>query len=127
MELKTMIKEGQLFSVPLNAGTKIYMGNLVILSSGYATGGAINGTMTVVGIADESVDNTGGAQSLKSVLVRRNECYCLPNDTTAPVTQALVGKMCYAKNQTTLTADSTAPAVGKVLEVNSDGIWVYIS
>lgn len=91
---------------PVAASTTIYAGSLVMLGSdGYARpAAAAAGNKGVVGVAAETVRNTG-ANGLFSVVVA--ECEALfENDGGAACVQATAGSACYASDdQTVANAD----------------------
>lgn len=121
-------KDGETIVVPVAANKKIYAGALVAAdASGYATPGATATTLTALGRAEESVDNTGGANGAKSVTVRRG-VFLFKNSAGDPVTQAELGKTCYIVDDETVSKSNaggnTQSVAGKVLGVGSDGVWV---
>jgi len=124
----TPFKNPLLIAVPLAAGVKIFAGSLVAASAaGLATPGAVAATLTYLGRAEEQIDNTGGAASAKSVLVRRGEAFKFANLAADPVTQASLGKVCYIADDQTVAATNgaaTRSAAGIVLGVEADGVWV---
>jgi hypothetical protein len=124
----TPMKDGKLISVPLAAGVKIFAGSLVAATAtGLATPGAIAATLTYLGRAEEQIDNTGGAASAKSVLVRRGEAFKFANLAADPVTQASMGKVCYIADDQTVAltnGGATRSAAGTVIGVEADGVWI---
>ena len=124
----TPMKDGELISVPVAANVVIYAGALVAASStGLATPGAVATALTYLGRAEEQVDNTGGAASAKSVLIRMGKAFKFKNYATDPVVQADMGKVCYIfdDEQVAHTDGSAArSAAGKVVGVETDGVWV---
>ncbi len=124
----TTMKDGELIPVPVAANVKIYAGALVAANAtGYATPGATTTTLTYLGRAEEMIDNTGGADGAKSVLVRRKRAFKFKNSGTDAVTQAELGKVCYIVDDETVAktnGTSTRSAAGTVVGVESDGVWV---
>lgn len=125
----TPSKDGELISVPVATNKKIFAGALVAANAtGFATPGAAATTLTYLGRAEESVDNTGGADGAKSVLVRRGKAFKFKNSGGDAVTQAELGKTCYIVDDETVSktnaGGNTQSAAGKVLGVESDGVWV---
>lgn len=99
-------KEGVLVAYPVGAATIIYKGALVsVRSDGYAYP-ARSGTATdqFVGVAYETVDNSGGAAGAKSVRVLKRGTFVY-NGTG--FTQASVGAPFYAADDNTLTTTAT--------------------
>lgn len=124
----TPYKDGELISFKMNASTTIEAGKMVAVDSdGYAIPAADTASTIVVGVADETVANTG-ADGAKSVLVRRGKLFKLANHST-PVTQASVGSNVVVVDAATvgLAATMTNDIVaGKCFGVETDGVWVLI-
>lgn len=124
----TPMKDGKLISVPLAAGVKIFAGSLVAATAtGLATPGATAATLTYLGRAEEQIDNTSGAASAKSVLVRKGEAFKFANLAADPVTQASMGKVCYIADDQTVAltnGGATRSAAGIVIGVEADGVWI---
>lgn len=124
----TPSKQGELISVPVAAGKKIYAGSLVAANaSGYATPGAAATTLTYLGRAEAFVDNTGGADGDQDVLVRRKLAFKFANSATDPVTQASLGTACYIEDDETVAktdGTGTLSQAGIVIAVDDNGVWV---
>ncbi|MFH1029561.1 MAG: hypothetical protein V1791_16300 [Pseudomonadota bacterium] len=124
----TPMKDGELISVPMATAKKIYAGSLVAANAtGYATPGATATTLTYLGRAEETVDNTG-ADGAKSILVRCGKAFKWKNAAGDAVTQASLGKTCYITDDETVSGTNaggnTQSAAGKVVGLESDGVWV---
>ncbi|MEW5903638.1 MAG: hypothetical protein AB1722_04750 [Pseudomonadota bacterium] len=124
----TQMKDGELIAVPVATTKKIFAGSLVAANAtGYATPGAVATTLTYLGRAEETVDNSAGADGAVSVLVRRGKAFKFANSGTDAVTQASLGKVCYIEDDQTVSATNgtnTRSAAGTVVGVESDGVWV---
>lgn len=124
----TQMKDGELVSLPVAAAKKIFAGALVAAdASGYVTPGAVATTLTYLGRAEALADNSAGANGAISVLVRRKKAFKFANFATDLVTQADLGKVCYIVDDQTVaktSATSTRSAAGKVIAVDTDGVWV---
>ena len=69
---KTEYREGVDISIPVDDGDIIYAGALVCVNAaGYAVAGADTAGLIFMGVARESVDNSGGQDGDVNVLVRR--------------------------------------------------------
>lgn len=123
----TQMKDGELIALPM-AAVKIFAGSLVAANaSGYATPGAAAATLTYLGRAEETVDNSAGNAGDKTVQVRRGKMFKWGNYASDAVTQAELGKPCfiYDDAQVAKTSNNGARSVaGIVLGVESDGVWV---
>lgn len=124
----TQMKDGELISVPVATDVVIFAGALVAANAtGFATPGAVATTLTALGRAEEYVDNTDGADGAKTVLVRRKKAFKFANHGADLVVQADLGKTCYIVDDQTVAktnGSSARSAAGKVLGVESDGVWV---
>ena len=133
-------RDGRQLPQPVAAGAVIHAGGLVALNTtGYAHGGAFAATDTVIGRAEQAMDNTGGADGAKSLNVGRHQVYRYDIATGDPVTQADVGKTVFALDDINIarTDGSNAgatppvaasrPAAGKLVLVDADGAWVDIA
>lgn len=125
----TPMQEGVLIPVPAAASTKIYAGSLVAANaSGYAVPGSTATTLTALGRAEESVDNSAGSAGAKVVTVRRG-VFKFANLAADAVTQAELGKTAYIVDDQTVAKTSgtnTRSAAGKVLGIDADGVWIEI-
>lgn len=116
--------EGITRSLPMAANTLIFNGALVMLN---ATGDAANAAagaadLPVMGIAEETVDNTGGAAGDKEIRVRSG-LFEFANDATHALTRAMTGDLAYAQDNQTMAANDTGnrPAAGWLHEVTPAG------
>lgn len=124
----TPMQDGELIPVPVAANIKIYAGALVAANAtGFATPGAAAATLTYLGRADEYVDNTGGADGAKTVLVRCGKAFKFKNLGADAVTQADFGRPCYIADDETVAktnANGARSLAGTVVGVDADGVWV---
>lgn len=123
----TQMKDGELIAVKM-AVAKVFAGSLVAANaSGYATPGAVAATLTYLGRAEETVDNSAGSAGDVTVLVRRNKAFKWGNYASDAVTQAEFGKLCYIYDDSQVaktSADGVRSVAGIVLGVDTDGVWV---
>lgn len=124
----TPFKDGELIVVPLAANVRIQAGTMVCASeTGFATPGATATTLAYLGMADEAAENSTAVDGTGHVRVRRGKAFKWANDPADPVTQANVGRVCFIVDNQTVAAshgDNTRSQAGKVLAVESDGVWV---
>lgn len=122
----TPLKNAEVIGVLVAAGAKIHAGAIVVANAtGYAAPGSTATTLTYLGRAEESVDNTGGADGAATVLVRRLNAFKWGNDGS--ITQAHQGKTAYIVDDQTLAATDgtgTRSAAGRIVGVESDGVWI---
>lgn len=96
-------------------------------STGFAEEGKTATGLTYLGVFDETIDNTGGADGDVSVMVCNHQAFLLDNAPADAVTQASVGKKCYITDAQTVSATSatnTKSEAGVVLEVNEYGYGI---
>lgn len=126
---------GLIRSLPC-AAVKIYSGSLVMInSSGYATPAAAssgNNALVVAGIAEETVDNSGGSAGDLYIRVKANDdcaAYGFNNNSGAAVDITHVGLLAHASDDNTVAnaaSSTTRPIVGYIHSVDDDGL-VYVS
>ena len=109
------------------AAVKVYAGGIVCANAaGFATPGATSATLTALGVAQVTVDNSGGAAGDKRIEVARG-CFYLANKSDDLVVQADVGKSCYIVDDETVAHSNgggTRSIAGIVREVDAGGVWV---
>lgn len=124
----TPYQDGDLIPVSVAANAVIHAGAMVVANaSGYAAPGSTATGLTYLGRAEAAVDNTGGANGARTVVVRRKKAFQFKNSGTDPVTQASLGKACYIVDDETVAATDgtgTRSAAGKVIGLDSAGVWV---
>ena len=126
----TPYKDGEAIPVPVAAGKKIYAGSLVVANAtGYAEPGSTATTLTAHGRAESRVDNNGGANGAKTIVVARKRAFKFANLASDLVSQAGLGKDCFIADDQTVAktnGGTTRSIAGQVLGVEADGVWVYI-
>lgn len=124
----TPVKDGEVVAVPMGANAKIFAGALTVANAtGYAAPGSTATTLTYLGRAEEYKDNTGGADGAMTIQVRRKKAFKWKNAAADLVTQAELGKTCYIVDDETVAktnGGNTRSAAGKVVGIESDGVWV---
>lgn len=101
----TPSRDGELYSLGVAANAKIFAGSIVCLnSSGYAVPGSDTAGLKAWGRAEENVDNTGGANGAKTVLVREG----VFKFAATGLTVADVGKPCFLSDDQTVSVAATA-------------------
>lgn len=126
-ERNTKRRDGVQFSFPA-AASAVLAGTIVVINaSGYAEAASTATGKIAVGVAEESVDNSGGSAGDLNVPVRRGVFAFANSADTDEITLADVGSTCYlVDNQTVAKTDdeSNRSAAGTVRDVNDDGVWV---
>lgn len=123
--IDTPERSGEMIYLPLAAATKIFAGTLVAVNSaGNALPAADTAGLRVMGRAEQTVDNTGGAAGDLSINVKRG-VFRLPNSATAAVDADDKGKICFIETDEVVAETSTHKVkAGRVVDVDDDGVWV---
>lgn len=116
------------FSLPVAASTKLWAGSMACLNaSGFLTKGAVSTTLKTVGVVQETVDNTLGANGAVSGKVRRG-CWKFANSSAGDLIAAADwGAQCFIVDDQTVAktnGGSTRSVAGIIRHVEADGVWV---
>ncbi|MBB4819244.1 hypothetical protein HNP29_002634 [Pseudomonas alcaligenes] len=126
----TSRRDGVQYSDPLAANARIYAGSIVCLdASGNAVPGSTATTLKVRGLAQEQIDNTGGAAGAKRIETRRGVFQLANSASTDQITRAEIGSQCYIVDDQTVaktSATNTRSVAGVVRDVDDGGVWVEI-
>lgn len=123
----TKERAGEVFDFPVAASTTIFAGSLVALNAGYAAPGATAPGRIAVGRAEE--DATAVAAGSVSVRVKTGVFKFGNSAAGDAIAQADAGADCYiVDDQTVAKTDGTGTRsrAGKIVAVDSDGVWVLI-
>lgn len=122
----TPMQQTKVVVVGVAAGVRIYAGALLALNAnGFAVPGKTAADLTYAGRADEYVDNTGGADGAKSVVIRRGNAFKWANDGT--INQAKLLKRAYIVDDATVSGTDgggTRSPSGLIIAIESDGVWI---
>jgi hypothetical protein len=126
-------KAGEVFDFPVGAGAHGFQGGIAVLSGGYAGPAATALGLIAVGRFEEDADNTAGAAGAFLAKVRRG-IFKYANSASADlITQDDVGADCYlvddqtvAKTAAIVSSNATRSRAGRIVGVESDGVWVQI-
>lgn len=119
--------EGVFSEAPMKGSTTILQGALVVSESGLAVPGKTAASLTVLGMARETVVNSG-ADGAKKIPFKRG-IFKFFNLGADPVVAGDVSKDCYIVDDQTVakTSNSSARSIaGKVMAVESDGVFVRV-
>ncbi|HXD01743.1 MAG TPA: hypothetical protein VN627_00405 [Novosphingobium sp.] len=121
-------KVGAHRAIPLAANAKPFQGGMVqINAAGYGVAASATAANVTVGVAVETVDNTGGANGAVSVKTKRG-VYRMANSSAGDlIARSEIGKTVYVvDDQTVAKTDNTGarPAAGKCFDVDAQGVWV---
>lgn len=102
-------RAGVEIALPVAADAVIWLGALVAVNAtGYALPATATGGLTVVGVAQTRVDNTGGSAGDLSVVVRRGQEWLLKGSSLA---QSAVGDPVYVVDDETVAPSVAGTAV----------------
>src|SRR5262245_256705 len=123
--IETPERPGVSKSYPVAAATLVPAGALAAIdASGTAKHASDPAPLRVVGVSQETVDNSGGSAADKSVTVKRG-VFRFQNSADQPVAKDDVGKLCFVESNQAVGMSSTNFLVaGRVLDVDDDGVWV---
>jgi hypothetical protein len=125
----TQERQGDVLGFPVGAAKTIYQGGLVVLDAGYAEPGNVDTDLIAVGRAEETVDNSAGSAGDLNVRVRRGIFKFGNSASTDLIAQADVGADCYIVDDQTVAKTNGSSArsrAGKIVAVDSDGVWVQV-
>ena len=126
-ERKTNTREGNIVGVPLAANAKVFQGGIVVLNAtGFGKAAVTALSLIAVGIAQDTVDNTGGADGAALVDVQRGVVSLVAD---ASVTRAAIGKTVYLMDDQTVHATDgpgTRSAAGTLVDLEGSVAWVRI-
>jgi hypothetical protein len=110
------------------ADAVIFFGAIVALDAdGYLVPAANTAGLIVVGIAQEAVDNTDGADGDLECTVQEDIVAEVNNDGAGAVVQATVGRHCFIlDDQTVRITEGNAVIGGIVKEVSATKVWIHI-
>ena len=128
-ERNTKKRQGGIRDFPVKANVKIFQGALVVLDAGYAAPGRTATGLIAVGMATETIDNTGGLAGAVKAPIEEG-CFLFGNSAAGDlIAQADVGQDCYLVDDQTVaktSATNTRSRVGKIVAVEAAGVWVNI-
>lgn len=119
--------EGRQSNPPVKGNTTIHQGGLVVMDNGVAVPGRTALGLIAVGIAQQTVVNSG-ADGAKKVPTERG-CFKFANLGADAVTAADIGKDCFIVDDQTVAktaGGNTRSVAGKIIEVEADGVFVRV-
>lgn len=126
----TSPRSGNVRTLGVAADAVIYKGaQLALNASGYLVPMSTATGLVAAGRANETVDNTGGADGAKTCQVERGVFNYSNSAAADEITIADIGATCYAVDDATVAktdGTGTRSAAGTVFDVDSDGVWVEI-
>jgi len=124
-------RTGDMLEPGVAASTLIEAGHMGAKNAaGYAVPASDTAGLIVLGRVENTVDNSGGADGDERVRILRKNVFLLKNSGTAPLTIADIGGNAYVEDSETVTTAAGALngiVAGKILDVESEGVWVEIN
>lgn len=120
------IGDGLIREIGVKTNTKIFAGALVVNDGGVAAPGRTATGLVCLGRAEQTVDNTGGADNAVRVRVRRG-VFGFKNKADDAIVAADIGKDCYLVDDETVaktSATNTRSVAGKVFSIDGDTVFV---
>ena len=113
-------KDGELVAYPVAANVTVFKGGLVGLAGGYAVPASDTAGMPFVGVAHETMLNTGGAAGARLVRVQKTGSFVYPK---VGAVQADVGKQALVVDSVTVSTAATTNNIvaGYVAELLDGG------
>jgi hypothetical protein len=125
----TAERPGKAKAYPVAASTSIPAGVLVATdSSGNLVNASDAASIKVVGVSQESKDNSAGSAGDLTCTVKKGVFKFTNSDDNA-ITAAMVGKLAFVESNVAVANTSTNKIVaGRILEIDADlGVWVDTS
>lgn len=128
-ERDTQRRDGKQAAFGVLAATKVLSGTIaVVTAAGFAQGGITSTTVKAVGVFDETVDNTAGANGDVKARTRKDGWFRFANSAAGDlITIADINTDCYiVDNQTVAKTNgtNTRSVAGKVRDVEAAGVWI---
>lgn len=121
-------RSGSEFTLPLSNDAVVFAGGMVqVDSSENVSAAGVAGGRRAVGVARESMDNTGGINGDLSVRVRRG-VFRFANDA-ASIALGDIGKECFVVDDQTVNLNDNVGArivAGRIVDVDDQGVWVDV-
>jgi hypothetical protein len=118
------------FAVGLAASTRIYQGSLVAINqAGNLVPASADASLHIVGVAEDEANNSSGSAGAISLTVRRGVFYLNNSSSTDAVTDADVGRPCFAADDDTVARTGNGgarPVAGIVEGVDAFGVAVSV-
>ncbi len=124
-------RSGDTREIPAAASTVLFAGAMAAVNaSGYAVPVSEATGLKGAGRVERRVDNAGGAAGALRVKIRAGIFRYANSASTDALTQADIGADVYGVDDQTVaktSASNTRSVVGKVFDVDADGVWVKFS
>ena len=122
----TAVGSGLVREIGIKANVKVWAGGIVVNDAGVAAPGRVATGLVALGMALETVDNTGGSANAKRVKIQRG-VFGFKNQGDDAVVAADIGKDCFIVDDETVaktSATNTRSVAGKVFSIDGDTVFV---
>lgn len=120
-------RAGDVISHPVAASTKLFTGGIGVLDGGWLKPGRTATGLKAVGVIQDEVDNSAGANGDLSCDVRRRATFRFANSGSDPVGRSHIGGTAYIVDDQTVAATDgtgTRSAAGKIIDLDAQGVWI---
>jgi hypothetical protein len=120
------IGDGLIRELGVKTNTRIFAGALVVNDGGVAAPGRTAKGLVCLGRAEQTVDNTGGADNAVRIRVRRG-VFGFRNQADDPILAVDIGKECYLVDDETVArqaANETRSVAGRVFSIDGETVFV---
>jgi hypothetical protein len=118
------------FAIGVAASTRIYQGSLVAINqAGNLVPASADASLHIVGVAEDEANNSSGSAGAISLTVRKGVFYLNNSSSTDAITDADVGRLCFAADDDTVARTGNGgarPVAGVVVGVDSFGVAVEV-
>jgi hypothetical protein len=117
----------RLIALKAAAGARLYLGALISVNpAGFAVPAENSGNQRFIGVAQESLDNTTGADGEKRLRVQKG-VFRFANSTVNPIAQEHIGAVAFVEDDQTVAHDGSLRA-GVVDSLDESGqVWIFIA
>lgn len=121
-------RANQNYGFGVAATTKLWAGSIACINaSGFLTKGAVATTLVSVGVVQETVDNTAGANGAVTAKVDRGTFRFANSSAGDLIADTDINALCYIVDDQTVAktnGGSTRSVAGTIMKVDADGVWV---
>lgn len=125
----TARRNGEDFGGPAAANAIIFEGALVARNAaGDVVPGSVATTLKACGVAQASINNTGGAAGAQTVPYKKG-VFVFANEATDAITKADVENNAFIFDDQTVArtnGGSTRSIAGRIVDVDAVGVWVRV-
>ncbi|UOA07783.1 hypothetical protein [Methylobacter sp. S3L5C] len=129
VERNTKQRTGDIGEFPVKAAVKCLQGGLAVLSGGYAAPATTATGLIAIGRFEDTADNSAGGAGAIKARVGRGTFLFGNSASTDLIAQADVSSDCYLVDDQTVaktSGTSTRSRAGKIVAVESAGVWVLL-